>query len=229
MANLAVDTSTEIALLHEKVDRLTELLEMQDQRFRALEELQQDMIPIVNHFIKLTIDELAEIGTEFRLEDLLYLMKRLLRSTPLLLQMLDQLEAFSEMQHEVEILGKQVFSDVVMQLDALERKGYFAFATEGAKILENIVTEFSEEDVKALGDNIVLILKTVRNMTQPEIMSLANNAVEAIRLEGGEAPQSLSIFALMREMGDPKVRKGMFRLLSMVKVLADQPDIPNQN
>ena len=60
-------------------------------------------------------------------------------------------------------------------------------------------------------------------------MSLANNAVEAIRLEGGEAPQSLSIFALMREMGDPKVRKGMFRLLSMVKVLADQPDIPNQN
>ena len=66
-----IDQQAEIALLHEKVDRLTALLEAQERRQQAFEELKQDMIPIVNNAIKLSIEELAEIGTEFKLEDLL--------------------------------------------------------------------------------------------------------------------------------------------------------------
>ena len=34
-----------------------------------------------------------------------------------------------------------------------------------------------EHDARALADNVVTILKTVKNMTQPDIMALANNAV----------------------------------------------------
>lgn len=231
MATQIVDTNAELALLHDKVDRLTALLEAQEQRFQSVQEFQNDMIPLVNHAIKLSIDELAEIGSEFRLEDLMFLLKRLLRSTPMLLQMIDQLEAVSEMQHEVEILGQQVFRDIVHQLDELEQKGYFSFAREGMYILDQIVSEFDEEDVRALGDNVVTILRTVRNMTQPEIMAIANNAVEAINpVETGEAPDRVSMLALMRELSDPQTRKGMYRLLSMVKAFADQPDgTPDQN
>ena len=85
----------DLALLHEKIDYLTEQLEAQRKRQQAMQELQNDMIPIANHMVKLTIDELAEIGNEFRLEDLLFLLKRMLRNTPLLLQMMDRLEALS--------------------------------------------------------------------------------------------------------------------------------------
>jgi uncharacterized protein YjgD (DUF1641 family) len=227
-AGVEASDASELALLHRKVDRLTELLEAQERRYQELEELKNDAIPIVNHAIKLSIAELAEIGTEFKLEDLLFLLKRLLRSTPMLLKMLDQLEALSELQQEGQILGKQVFHTAVEQLDRMEREGYFAFARGGLYITEQIVREFSEEDVRALGDNIVTILKTVRSMTQPEIMALANNAVEAIREEEPVA-ENVSTLALIRELGDPKVRKGMVRLLHMVKALADQPDAPPTN
>ena len=94
--------------------------------------------------------------------------------------------------------------------------------------MERIVNEFGEEDVKALGDNIVTILTTVRNMTQPEILALANNAVGAMREVPAET-EPLSTLALLKELNDPKVRIGLARLLGMVKALADQPQAQNQN
>ncbi len=65
----------------------------------------------------------------------------------------------------------------------LERKGYFAFARGGMRIVDNIVTSFSEEDVRPLGDNVVLILQTVKEMTQPEIMNFVRNTVQVIERE----------------------------------------------
>jgi uncharacterized protein YjgD (DUF1641 family) len=177
--------------------------------------------------LKLSIDELAEIGTEFQMEDLFFLLKRLLRNTHTLVSLLERLEAGMGLAEEANLIGKQVFSNVVEELDQMERKGYFAFAREGLSIVDRIVTEFSEEDVRALGDNIVTILYTVRNMTQPEILELANRSLAAIRPEEEITPDSVSTWSLLRELSDPKVRAGMARMLNLLKVLADQP--PSKN
>jgi uncharacterized protein YjgD (DUF1641 family) len=225
---LTTTEQADLAQLHAKVDRLTELMEAQHERQQALEDLQQDLIPIANQAIKLTIDELAEIGTEFRVEDLLFLLKRLLRSTDLLNRMLDQLEAVSALGDETAVLGKQVFGTVVENLDRLERRGAFDFARSGMYVMDQILSEFDEEDVRALGDNIVTILKTVRNMTQPDVMNLANNAVQALQQEDG-AQESTSLLALAREFSDPKVRRGLARMLNMLKALADQSPSTSPN
>jgi uncharacterized protein YjgD (DUF1641 family) len=205
-----------------KVDRLTQLLEAQERRQQSLDELKADLIPIGNQMLKISIDELAEIGTEFQLEDLLFLLKRLLRNTHMLVALLETLEAGMDLAEEASLIGKQVFSTVVEELDQMERKGYFAFAREGWAIVDRIVSEFSEEDVRALGDNVVTILHTVRNMTQPEVLELANRSLEAIKDEQ-VSEESISAWSLLRELSDPKVRVGMARLLNLLKVLADQP------
>jgi uncharacterized protein YjgD (DUF1641 family) len=167
----------------------------------------------------LAIDELAEIGTDFQLEDLFFLLKRVLRNTHKWVDLLERLEAGMDLADEVNILGKQVFSSVVESLNEMEQKGYFAFALQGMQIVERIVAEFDDEDVKALGDNIVTILSTVRNMTQPEILNLANNALIAI--DPRAQVEDISPLQLIRELADPSVRRGMARLLNMVKVLDD--------
>jgi uncharacterized protein YjgD (DUF1641 family) len=247
----------DLALLHEKIDLLTATVEAQRQRLEALEssangqlmakldylvaqaeaqrrfqdemeELKRDVVPVANHMIKLTIDELAEVGSEFQAEDLLFLLKRLLRDTRLIVDGLDRLESMAELFDETQRLSKQVFNQAVVTLDRMEQEGYFAFARGGWHIAERIVTEFGEEDINALGDNIVTILKTVRNLTQPEIMAMTNNALGALQTDapGEENP---SMWALLRDLSDPKVRRGMARLLNMVKVLADQPAGPSKN
>lgn len=246
---------SDVALLHEKIDLLTNQIEAQNQRLMAIEaqgngnglmlekleymtqqfeeqnrrqeelnELKQDLVPIANHMIKLSIDELAEIGTEFQLEDLLFLLKRILRDTQLLVGLLDRLESTVELVDEIQLIGQQVFNQAVVKLDQMERDGYFAFARGGWQIVEKIMDEFGEDDIDALGDNIVTILSTVKNLTQPEIMNLTNNALQAFQ-EEPVIEGDVSMWALLRDMSDPKVRRGMARLLNLVKVLADQPEI----
>ena len=223
----------DLALLHQKIDALTEQVAaltsyavIQQKRLQEFEELKNDVIPMVNHMIKLTIDELAEIGTEFAVEDLFFLLKRVIRNTHLWLGMLDRIEALMGVTDEAELLGKQVFNVAVEQLDQFEPNGYFEFAREGWRIVERIVTDFSQEDVQALGDNIVIILNTVRNMTQPEIMALANNAVGAIQEDIPDHGE-VSTWALLRELGNPKVRRGMARLINLLKALDAQSNTQN--
>jgi len=228
ISNLTSKDGAELAYLHQKIDFISQQMEIQAKRAEALNELKDDLIPMANHMIKLSIDELAEIGTEFRVEDLLFLLKRVLRDTHLLLETLDRLEAIMGLADEMQLLGRGVFNQTVETLDQMEQQGYFDFARGGMYIMERIVKEFNEEDVRALGDNIVTILTTVRNMTQPEVLALANNAVGAIR-EVPTDTKPLSTLALLKELNDPKVRMGLTRMLGMVKALADQPAEEQRN
>jgi|SRR3990170_950076 len=246
--------SADFALLQEKIDQLTSLVNDQNQRLRVFEEqtssnglvlekleyltqqfetqrrqqeelseLKEDLIPIANHMIKLSIDELAEIGSEFQLEDLLFLLKRLLRDTHLLMKLLDRLEATMELADELQVVGKQAFHQATETLDQLEREGYFTFARSGWRIVERVVSEFNEADIEALGENIVTILATVRNLTQPEMMALTNKALHAIQDESS-VENNASLWSLLRDLSDPKVRKGMARLLNLIRLLAEQPN-----
>ncbi|NIM93958.1 MAG: DUF1641 domain-containing protein [Anaerolineales bacterium] len=213
----------DLALLHQKIDYLTEQVEEQKRRQQEFDELKQDLIPLANHMVKLSIDELAEIGRDFQLEDLLFLLKRLLRNTHTMLDLLDRLESITGLADDANRIGKEAFAYTVETLDRLEREGYFDFLREGTYIVERIVDEFTVEDVRALGDNVVTILKTVRNMTQPEVLALANNAIITISTDDTQDDKAPSTLSLLRELSDPQVRKGMSRMLNVVKALADQP------
>jgi uncharacterized protein YjgD (DUF1641 family) len=59
-------------------------------------------------------------------------------------------------------------------------------------------------------------------------MAMTNNALGALQADPlGE--QTPSVWSLLRDLSDPKVRRGLARLLNMVKVLADQPAGPSNN
>ena len=187
----------DLALLHQKLDYLTEQLEAQRQQQEGINELMQDAVPVVNHMIKLSIDELAEIGTDFQLEDLTFLLKRILRDTRMLVGLLDQVEAFAELAEEGQTMGKRIFHQVTMELDRLEREGYFGFARAGWGVAERAVKEFNAEDLEATGNRMIAALKQ-------------------------EPPEKVSFFALLRAMGDPKVRRGLYRSMNLLKAIGDR-------
>jgi uncharacterized protein YjgD (DUF1641 family) len=191
--------SQDLIEINQKLDTLMAHMAEEQKRQQAMNELRDDMLPIANHMIKLTIDELAEIGTEFRGEDLLFLVKRLLRNTHLLIKLVDQLEGLMGIADEVDLLGKQVFNQAVMQLDSLEQRGYFSLAREGMQVVDQVVGELAPEDVHALGDVIVKSIQAAKEPT-PE-----------------KAP---SMLALARQMNDPQVRTGMARMLNVVKAIS---------
>jgi len=217
-----------VALLNQKIDTLTtqvafltEQAKIQQRRQTEMDELKQDMIPIANHIVRLSIDELADIGEEFEINDLFFVLKRVMRNTNLILEMFDRVEALMGITDEVELLGKQVFANVVEKLEEMEQIGYFTFIREGQNVMERIVTEFTEEDLHALSDNVIPLLMTMRNLTQPEILALANNAIAALQ-EVPDENKRISLWALLREISDPKARRGMARMINLLKALDEQ-------
>ena len=94
------------AHLLEKINFLVEQAEAQQHQRMELEELKRDVLPIANQMIKLTIDELAEVGTEFQGEDLLFLVKRLLRDTHMIVEGLNRLEMMMELFDEIKKSAK---------------------------------------------------------------------------------------------------------------------------
>jgi len=216
------------ALLLEKLDYLVQQAEAERQSREEMNELKRDLLPIGNQMIKLTIDELAEIGSEFQAEDLLYLVKRLLRDTQLLSQMLDQLEAAAGLLDETSRIGKQVFNQSVVALNQMEQQGYFAFARGSWRVFEGVVKELSEEDLNRLGDNIGRVLEIVKRLTQPEFLALVDNALNALQAKpSGDG--NVSLWALLRELSDPQERQGMARMLNVVKALAAEPASASSN
>ena len=187
----------DLELLHQKLDYLIEQLEAQRQQQEGMNELMHDAVPVVNHMIKLSIDELAEIGTDFQLEDLTFLLKRVLRDTRMLVGLLDQVEAVAELAEEGQVMGKRIFHQVTMELDRLEREGYFGMARAGMGVADRLVHEFKAEDLEAAG----------------------NRMVDAL---AEDVPEKVSFIALLRAMGDPKVRRGLYRSMNLLKAIGDQ-------
>lgn len=213
----------DITLLHEKLDRISAQLETQRKRQEMADELWRDLAPVLNDVFRCSIEELDDVGSDFALEDVLHLGKRLLRDTRLLTSFLDRLQALMELSDEMGRLGQPVFMKAILALDEMERKGYFTFIEGTQYIVDRIVTEFGEDDIKALGDNIVTILTTVRNMTQPDVMRLANNLVDSVR-QDEIGSEKVSTWALFKEFNDPAVRRGLMRMLHAVKAIDPQPD-----
>jgi len=190
----------DLALINEKVDQitsqiafLTEQAEIQQRRAREFDELKADLIPIGNQLIHLTINELEEIGTDFELEDLLFLLKRVLRNTHLIMSMMDRFESLMGIADEVEILGKQVFSSTVEALDKLEQTGLF---TEAGDIINTLTTENTLSDL--------------------------NKMLKAFHTEEDNSAAP-SLVSLMKDANQPETRRAFARLIKMLQALGEDP------
>ncbi len=217
-----------IAELNAKLDTLTSQVQYLAEQARVAEraredraELVRDLLPIANDAFRLTTEQLEEVQEYIDLGDLLRLVKRLLRNGRNIEMMLDQLESLSDLAQTVGPLGDEAFGKAVDSLQMMEHKGYFAFARGGMRIVDNVVTSFTEEDVQQLGDNVVLILQTVKSMTQPEIMNLLRNTAQAVEMETDE-PVDISYRALLAQMRDPNVRRGLALTMRVLGNLGSQ-------
>ncbi len=214
-----------IAELNHKIDALTTQVAFlteealaQRRRRQEWDELKADATPIINDLFRISVEQLDEIESYVQFEDILYLFKKLLRSTRDLNQMLDQLESLMELWQDFGPLSQDAFVVLMNRLEEMERKGYFVFMQGGFDILDRIVASFDEEDVRLLGENIVLILQTVKEMTQPELMQMMRSTVSAVK---DEEPADTSLLGIIRQLNDPAVKRGLAKTLNVLKSVAD--------
>jgi len=222
-ATLTADAT--IIELNKKLDRLTNQIDFlteeayrQKRRQEEWDDLKTDLTPIGNDLFRMSVEQLEEVQQYVEMEDVLRLVKRLLRNTRNLEQMLDQFESLMDLWQDVGPLTQDAFLTLMQQLNEMEQKGYFVFMQGGLDIMDKVVTSFTEEDVQQLGDNVVLILNTVKEMTQPEIMTMLSNTAHSIQ---DEEPLNTSMISILRQLNDPAVRKGLAKTLNVLKSVGD--------
>ncbi len=208
-------------LLTAQVAYLTEQARLAQQERESRDDLVDTAMPIAREAMDIVTRELHEVQEEIRLEDLLRLSKKLLRHVPQLEMLLDQLDSLSDLLATVGPISREMITKLTELMDELDRKGYFAFARGGGRLVDNVVTSFSEEDVNRLSENIVLILNTVKDMTQPEILSFVRNTL-LLAEEEVSKPVNTSMLSILRQMQDPAVRRGLALALRILRAIGVQ-------
>lgn len=218
-----------VAALEAKLDRLTEHVEFlteqarkEAQRREMVGELISDLSPIAGQAMGTLTEELNT--TDLDMAKIVRLLKRLAESAETLDAALVQAQAAHSLLEDIMPLTGNAFVTVTERLADLDQRGYFTFVREGLGVMDRVITTYDEEDIRALGENIVLILDTVRQMTQPEVMTMLSRTFDSMEETEFE---SASLFQLARQMRDPEVKRGLARMIGMLRTMgAEQPRPP---
>jgi tRNA 2-thiouridine synthesizing protein E len=122
-----------------------------------------------------------------------------------------------ELLREVGPIGKEVLRVASDRFSELEERGTLAFGAEAAKLVDTLTTSYDAEDVRLLGENLTTIMDTVRKVTQPDIMAVANELTDA--LHDGKKGRPVTLWGLFKATREREVQRGFAMLLSVLRRL----------
>lgn len=206
--------------INKKLDFILSEIDLQRKHRQEIQDLKEDLLRVAKDVYTTSLEELEQVHDHLRTGDILHLFKKLLRNINNLTKLFEQLENIRDFVKDFSPISKEMVIDFMYKLDELDRKGYFAFLKETQKIFDNIVTSFTVEDVRALGDNIVTILNTVKNLTQPDMLHAINNALYVYKKLDIEVKDDISLLKLLKELNHPETKKALYFTLQFLKSLS---------
>lgn len=209
------DLQAQINQLNQKMDIVLDIVTRQQQKAESVEDLLSDLQIVGKDMYDTAVVELENQQVEIDVEEIKTLGIRLLHNIENLGMVLSLFESMVDFTKDAGPLVRESIIDMTSRLHEFEQKGYFEFFAEAGKVIDNVVSAFSKDDVAQLADNIVTILNTVKNLTQPEMMHAMDNALKAYN--SIENVPEYSVFKLMREINQPEMKKAMGFMITFMK------------
>ena len=169
---------TNEALIMERLDLLEQKIDPVADSAKSIKELREQLTPRVNEAVKALIIELADLEADFQLEDLVFLIKKVMRNIKNLNFALEQLKNLIDFVMAVEPLLKSTVPQVIEVLDELEQKGVLRIFTEFPAKLDfsratdvgayGMLRAMSDKEVQA---GLGVLLEITRGMSalKPEV------------------------------------------------------------
>lgn len=211
--------------LNRKVDLMLEIMSRQSQRSDAMQDLIEDLSIVGKDAFQTAVDELTIQNIQVDGEDVKYLIFKFLRNIKTFGELMDTLESVMDFLNDAGPIVKDAGIAVTNSLGEFEKQGYFEFLKEVRKILDNIVKNYPPEEVRALADNIVTILDTVKNLTQPDMLSAINNAVNIFKNLDTTEVKEYSLWKAFREMNTPEMKRGIGFMITFMKNLSKESNV----
>jgi uncharacterized protein YjgD (DUF1641 family) len=205
-----------------KLDRVLALEEQVNafsQSWESLSDLGRDLSLLTNPTVKLLIEELSEVETGFQIEDVLFLIKRLLLSFRHLAWSLEQLENLIDWWSDLEPVLKLAVPHMIDLLDNLEQKGIFRINKAVLGMYAKIAEHYTPEDIEAMGDGFVRMHGIVRKLAEPEMIDFLEKFLNLPAKVKLDQAQPVGPVGLMFRMMNRECREGLGVALEMTKAL----------
>lgn len=215
--------------INRKLDLVLEEVYAQKQSRESVNDLMSDLSIVGKDAFQNAVVQLDKAGVEIDSETIGSIGIKLLHNLDNINMLLEMLESITDFVKDASPIAHQVGLDAVNTFNHFEQRGYIDFVKEFTKVLDNIVTHFTVEDIRELADKIVPILEIVKEITQPDMLDAVHNAVVVYKnLETDEIPE-YSIWKMIREMNSPEMKKGMGFMMTFLKNLTEQQLKKNAN
>jgi uncharacterized protein YjgD (DUF1641 family) len=207
-------------VIMEQLDHLGQEIATLTDSARALRELRDDLSPRVNETVKVLIEQLAEIEADVQFEDLVALLKNLMRNVRNLGWSVDQLKNLIDFLRTVEPLLKSAVPQAIIYLDKLERQGVFRVVASMMKVLEKIAETYTPEDIEQIENGLVPLVGVAKKLTTPEALNLLDKAADVpARVDLSQA-KAVGPFGMLFALGNSEVKQGMGVVLELTKALS---------
>jgi len=220
MSNEQDNIQEQINQINEKLDLVLHHVNEQRLKSERLEDLVDDLSIVGTDAFRSTVGELDKRGIELDVDDIKGLSLSVLRNVSNFYKAIDLFEQVIDLSKDMGPIINEVGVDLTHKLHEFDQKGYFDFMRELGNIMDNVVTNYSTEDVKALSDNIVKILDTLGNITQPDMLDAINNAVSIFKNIDTENIPEYSLWKAFKEMRTPEMKRGLGFMITFLKNLA---------
>jgi len=214
---MADNTAKQIEELNLKVDTILEYVNQQRLKSMAIDDLVADVSIIGKDAYDSTVKALDEHEVVLDPDQLRELAIRAAQNVGNFNILLDTMGSVMDLMKDVGPIANEVIIDGTKMLAEFEQKGYFEFMKEFGAIIDNIVTHYDVNDVRMLADNVVTILDTVKNLTQPDVLKSIDTAVKVFANMETENVPEYSIFKVMREINKPEMKKAWGFLFTFLK------------
>jgi uncharacterized protein YjgD (DUF1641 family) len=204
----------------ERLDLLEKEILILTDTARSLRELREDLTPRVNETVQALIKGLVEIEADFQLEDLTFLMKKVLRNTRNMTWSIDQLKNLIDFLRTVEPLLKSTVPQAIAYLDVLEHEGVFQIMASMLGVLQKIARTYTPRDIDQIGNGLVDLVGVAKKLTHPQALNLLHRAAEIPLTVDLSQAKEVGPFGMVFALGNSEVKQGMGVLLELTKGLS---------
>jgi len=210
--------------LETKIDLLLEYVNQQRLNTSVVEDLAGDLSIIGKDFYDTTVEELDKRQVEIDPSELTDLMISFMRNIGNFKVVMNTFEMAIDLTKEIGPIAIEVIIDFTKKLAVLEEKGYFEFVKDIGPIVDNMIMGLTPKDMKDLADNIMLILNTLKDITQPNMLKSIDNAVKMYASLETENIPSYSLWRLMREINSPEMKRAIGFGVTFMKNMSENAE-----
>ena len=206
-------------LILERLDRIETQLQPLVQTARGVNELKEDLMPLSHQFVKMMITELQDVESSFQMEDLLELVKRMLRSVKDITFALNQLQIVIDFITTLEPLLKSSVPKLIHYLDDLEQKGVLRVIQAMLDVRAKVADAYSPEDIDQIGDVFVSLLGLAKKLSDPHAMAFLEKAAGIPAQLDLVNCKDVGPFGLISVSATKEVKQGLGVLMELTRAL----------